>query len=1175
MPRAQDIFDLGTLSFPGPPVEQARFLLRKVRPLGNVDSSLASLPEILKAMLEGRVPVPSVVQLRKVGAVQSLDEKEHLGGDLDEPVSMAGASPALYFVIHDTSSPTLSFGSSFPLGINTPAWSGNKLQTIVSADPVAHVFVNRAGESLSAWGYGRAGRATKFESKIVGDASRGRFLHTELVQPRINNKRGIDEFSPDPGFSAEQLSRLALLYLCASVRAKQWLIPAFHCVLDEGIANGHDDPQGFSLGDWGTALSALANRLGEGQISSELGSEPGSPPSTAHPAFRDLAILYAAAEIEFPALKSVTLAHWALASNWGNSRLATKLFNFANLPYREEMAAFAQSEFETTDDGAGNQWCDFHSMRGFIAGYWHWLEREPYEGWRTHTTDAHDFMEFVGKIYAGDADSYAPRVLALLPMAEALLSQAHVDTLDVSLLTDTRTVPLTAMVTSDGYTPPVSSQDLLKTIGLDQAVRVGGEYVKKFAKFDDTAQGRRDPSRCRGLYRFPSGALYWESKMAVDADGSPTPSVLDSSSGSSPNTSIRFADQRRNSVNAEVVPYFVLPQPDRNDGLDMAQQFSIKLGALGVVIYGNKITGAIFADAGPAFKIGEASIRVHELVRKAPAPWKGDPAKKMLLDASVESGVVYIVFPGTTFDINAFGAGKQKEMANAIHQAAMIEYVKLSAGGNVTGPDVPAFFTAAGTGGSGAAPQTGRRPTKALLFASAWHEMALELGVKATSKLKTDDDWAVAAIETFAGKYSGQPVMIGFDSGNVAGKRLKAALARARSLPNCELEIYVEGPGGPTGDHGWSDDEKERIRFAAKSIGIDGSSFDDIIDAWDDGKWWDYTSAQLESYKKEGFAAAEIDNIGRVSSRFPGGLTGLFKRYGALHGAGKLPALVLKNLTVDELDDVATAIADGLFPRSMLCEYHIAEQDSEAPERYGAQEQASERLAIRTVHSNDTDKYRASGEFGLDDTFDEITGRGFLPGMAVSRNGHACLSCGDDAGEALGLPATSGKPKVDRSIDSPNRNKRNGTDIDHIIVHYTTSTSIEGTISHFKNPASKVSAHYIIGRDGELVQMVDDKDRAWHAGNSAINDRSIGIEHVAKLGQEITPDQAAKSIALIKWLMATYSIPAEKILPHVCVKKSGTDCCGDLFKSYGGGPAGGCPGQKAAVKKWLEANNIE
>jgi hypothetical protein len=300
-------------------------------------------------------------------------------------------------------------------------------------------------------------------------------------------------------------------------------------------------------------------------------------------------------------------------------------------------------------------------------------------------------MKFVGKVYSG-VDSYSDRVLALLPQAQELLNNAADETLHIShdpalpapdLLT---AAPASALTTPDGYTPPTASQDLLKGVPMQLAERVGQKYTDRFARWDKTSKGKTDPSLCRGLYRLATGALFWESKMAVDADGATTPSVLASSSGSQQNTSFLFRNGAP--VNAEIVPYFVVPTfddprrvksgaPWEGSKDRFISDFGLHHGNLGVVIFRGKITGAILADEGPAMKIGEASIRVHELIRKAGAPWKGNPANKVLLDASEEKGVLYFVFQNTRFDIDSFGPSKQAQMAAAIQEAALERYRKL------------------------------------------------------------------------------------------------------------------------------------------------------------------------------------------------------------------------------------------------------------------------------------------------------------------------------------------------------------------------------------------------------------------------------------------------------------------------------------------------------------------
>lgn len=267
MRHAKDVFDMASLSFPGDSTKQARLLLRKVRPLGNVDSNLADLPTDLAAALAGTLAKPSDLKgpLREHIRAANLNEKADLGGTLDEPLSRADSKQALYFVIHDTSTP-MEQGKPFPPNMDTAAWSGNDLSAPTRVDdPVAHMFINRLGASRTGHNYAVAHGSTKLETRRgLGPKLVGRFIHNELVQPRVLNNHGIDEFAPDPGFTAAQLERLALLYCCASVRAGAWLIPAFHCVLDEGIRNGHDDPQKFSLEEWSKAIGKLVDKLAAG-----------------------------------------------------------------------------------------------------------------------------------------------------------------------------------------------------------------------------------------------------------------------------------------------------------------------------------------------------------------------------------------------------------------------------------------------------------------------------------------------------------------------------------------------------------------------------------------------------------------------------------------------------------------------------------------------------------------------------------------------------------------------------------------------------------------------------------------------------------------------------------------------------------------------------------------------
>jgi N-acetylmuramoyl-L-alanine amidase/Mannosyl-glycoprotein endo-beta-N-acetylglucosaminidase len=151
------------------------------------------------------------------------------------------------------------------------------------------------------------------------------------------------------------------------------------------------------------------------------------------------------------------------------------------------------------------------------------------------------------------------------------------------------------------------------------------------------------------------------------------------------------------------------------------------------------------------------------------------------------------------------------------------------------------------------------------------------------------------------------------------------------------------------------------------------------------------------------------------------------------------------------------------------------------------------------------------------------------------------------------------KPSIKQFIQSPNHSSRNGMPIRRVIMHYTTSRNVDGTISHFLNPASKVSAHYVIGREGAIFQMVHDGDKAWHAKNA--NADSIGIEHSAAQGDQMTAPQENASVALVRWLLSEYKLPKSAIHGHKYTPENAgtTDCPEHLFG----------PDTEAALDKWV------
>jgi N-acetylmuramoyl-L-alanine amidase len=124
---------------------------------------------------------------------------------------------------------------------------------------------------------------------------------------------------------------------------------------------------------------------------------------------------------------------------------------------------------------------------------------------------------------------------------------------------------------------------------------------------------------------------------------------------------------------------------------------------------------------------------------------------------------------------------------------------------------------------------------------------------------------------------------------------------------------------------------------------------------------------------------------------------------------------------------------------------------------------------------------------------------------------------------------------------SPNFNSRQGTRIDVIVLHHTGSNNGRADLAWLCNPDSEVSAHYLVDRDGRILQLVADTHRAWHAGRGAlrgvvtdINSRSVGIELVND-GSGKTPytqQQYQALEALVPYLATTYGIPVENLVGH-------------------------------------------
>ncbi|MGW8760911.1 N-acetylmuramoyl-L-alanine amidase [Streptomyces sp. NPDC055815] len=107
----------------------------------------------------------------------------------------------------------------------------------------------------------------------------------------------------------------------------------------------------------------------------------------------------------------------------------------------------------------------------------------------------------------------------------------------------------------------------------------------------------------------------------------------------------------------------------------------------------------------------------------------------------------------------------------------------------------------------------------------------------------------------------------------------------------------------------------------------------------------------------------------------------------------------------------------------------------------------------------------------------------------------------------------------------------NGMDVDFIVIH-DLEGSYDGGVSWFQDPASGVSAHYVMKADGsEATQMVATKDIAFHAGNYWVNLHGIGIElegYAAQGPTWFTPAQYKATAALVAYLARRFDVPLDR-----------------------------------------------
>lgn len=126
-----------------------------------------------------------------------------------------------------------------------------------------------------------------------------------------------------------------------------------------------------------------------------------------------------------------------------------------------------------------------------------------------------------------------------------------------------------------------------------------------------------------------------------------------------------------------------------------------------------------------------------------------------------------------------------------------------------------------------------------------------------------------------------------------------------------------------------------------------------------------------------------------------------------------------------------------------------------------------------------------------------------------------------------------------------------------IVLHYTGMQSAEAAIDRLCDPDAKVSAHWLVAEDGQVVRLVDEGRRAWHAGKSwwrgvtDVNSASVGIEIVNpghEFGYRPFPAEQMDAVeALVAAAIRTHGVLPANVVGHSDIAPARKADPGELF----------------------------
>ena len=142
----------------------------------------------------------------------------------------------------------------------------------------------------------------------------------------------------------------------------------------------------------------------------------------------------------------------------------------------------------------------------------------------------------------------------------------------------------------------------------------------------------------------------------------------------------------------------------------------------------------------------------------------------------------------------------------------------------------------------------------------------------------------------------------------------------------------------------------------------------------------------------------------------------------------------------------------------------------------------------------------------------------------------ACLVAAVIAGPAR---AAVEPPLVVREVPANRANYPHAyrqTRLIRLVVVHVAEGSFAGTVAWFRNPRARVSAHYVVSRRGEVTRMLPHTRAGWHAGNGAVNLRSIGIEHEGFTWTPwtLTDAEYRASARVVATIMRRYVLPIDR-----------------------------------------------